>query len=156
MTSFSIDPSQDGITHVNIYSRGKTELGRMLSNWYHWAFDTEFDGHFESIEGYWFWLGSPDCPEREQLRRLYGWDAKKLGNEIRKKYGSRKSDPDFEVKILMAIWDKCEAHEDLFKSDVAKLPFEHYYLMRDYPVDAKAKYQWMVDGIDKCRRLLVA
>ena len=27
-----IDPSKDGIDHINIYSKGKTELGKYLSN----------------------------------------------------------------------------------------------------------------------------
>jgi len=27
-----INPEEDGITHINIYSKGKTDLGRMLSN----------------------------------------------------------------------------------------------------------------------------
>ena len=51
-----INPKQDGISHVNIYSQGKTELGRMLSNFYHYQVITK-DGNFTSVEGYWYWLG---------------------------------------------------------------------------------------------------
>jgi hypothetical protein len=42
----------DGITHINIYSKGKTELGRWLSNFTYHPIETE-DGKFDSVEGYW-------------------------------------------------------------------------------------------------------
>lgn len=29
------NPEEDGITHINIYSKGSTELGRLLSNFAH-------------------------------------------------------------------------------------------------------------------------
>ena len=54
-------PSTDGIDHINIYSKGKTSLGRWLSNFAKSPIETE-DGHFDSIEGYWYWywLSSKD------------------------------------------------------------------------------------------------
>ena len=68
---------EDGITHVNIYSQGKTKLGKWLSNFSHTPIDTE-DGHFESIEGYWYWLVT-DNINKDILRGLYGYEAKKPG-----------------------------------------------------------------------------
>ena len=50
-------PATDGINHINIYSKGKTEVGRILSN-----FNTPFfkyetpHGKFRSLEGYYHWL----------------------------------------------------------------------------------------------------
>ena len=55
-----LTPQNDGITHINVYSKGKTTLGRWLTNFAHTPIDT-IDGHFESIEGYWYWLGRFMC-----------------------------------------------------------------------------------------------
>ena len=46
-----INPQNDGVDHINIYSKGLTELGRFLSNFEHILITTE-DGDFNSIEGY--------------------------------------------------------------------------------------------------------
>lgn len=71
-----IDPNLDGITHINVYSGSRTELGRMLSNFCREEIYTK-DGWFMSVEAYWFWLGiSPDCKERECMRDLFGYQAK--------------------------------------------------------------------------------
>lgn len=40
----------DGIDHINIYSKGKTTLGRMLSNFACTPFTHPEDGKFASIE----------------------------------------------------------------------------------------------------------
>lgn len=78
-----IDPTQDGINHINIYIQGKTSIGKILSNFYHYNIITK-DGNFNSIEGYWYWLGIEDCKEKEILRNLYGYTAKKTGNELKR------------------------------------------------------------------------
>lgn len=99
-----INPKLDGITHVNIYSQGKTELGRMLSNFYHYKVKTR-DGEFNSVEGYWHWLGIEKCKEKEVLRKLYGYNAKKTGNSLKVSFKER-FDNNFQNKILNAIWIK--------------------------------------------------
>lgn len=148
-----INPAEDGLTHVNIYSQGKTTLGQMLSNFYHYPIHTK-DGDFNSVEGYWYWLGIEDCKEKEILRKLYGYNAKKNGNELKKKYATR-IDEDFEKKILNAIWYKVKRNSHMFTSDIAKLPFEHYYNFGGKVVDVKNKYIWMIDGIDKMRNVIL-
>lgn len=145
-----IDETQDGITHINIYSQGKTELGRMLSNFYKFPVGT-VDGNFCSVEGYWYWLGIEECEEKEVLRTLSGYQAKKTGSELRKKFDSR-SDPEFENKILKAIWYKVRRKAEMFKSEAASLPFEHYYSFGGKIIDVKDKYPWMIDGIEKMRQ----
>lgn len=69
----------DGVTHINVYSRGETAVGRWLSNFTRCSLETE-DGNFESIEGYWYWLTTHDC----ELRELHGFLAKKVGREFLK------------------------------------------------------------------------
>lgn len=113
------DPSTDGITHINIYSKGVTFLGRRLSNFSLFNFKC-IDGHFASIEGYWYWLSTHE----EKLRYLWGWEAKKVGKELRKTHSIK--DPDFENKIKEAIRIKSlEIKQLLIQS--APLPFVHYY-----------------------------
>lgn len=148
-----IDPNLDGISHINIYSQGKTQLGKMLSNFFHYKIMTK-DGAFNSVEGYWYWLGIENCQEKEILRNLYGYNAKKTGNELKKKFKSR-LDEDFEKKILNAIWYKVKRNTHLFKPEISKLPFEHYYNFGDKIVDVKDKYIWMIDGIDKMRNYVL-
>lgn len=52
-----LNPNKDGIDHINVYSGSRTELGKMLSNFYHFEIETK-DGKFQSVEAYWFWLGN--------------------------------------------------------------------------------------------------
>lgn len=147
-----IDYTQDGITHINIYSQGKTALGRMLTNFARFHIVTP-DGEFESVEGYWHWLGIEDCPEKEKLKTLYGYSAKKYGTEL-KKIKKNRIDEDFERKILNAIWYKVRRNAHLFTPENNSLPFEHYYLFGTKVHDVKDKYIWMIEGIEKMRLYL--
>jgi len=52
--------TKDGIDHINLYSRGHTELGQYLSNFAYTPIQTE-DGRFNSIEAYWYWLNTHNC-----------------------------------------------------------------------------------------------
>jgi predicted NAD-dependent protein-ADP-ribosyltransferase YbiA (DUF1768 family) len=148
-----IDPNQDGITHINIYSQGKTDLGKMLSNFYKCLIITR-DGKFNSVEGYWYWLGIEECEEKEVLRTLSGYQAKKIGNELKKKYQQR-VDSEFEDKIIRAIWAKVKTKVHMFKSEIVTLPFEHYYNYGGKVVDVKDKYPWMMEAIDKMRNYII-
>jgi hypothetical protein len=77
MKQTSLVPSEDGIGHINVYSKAKTKLGRELSNFSFSPFTHPEDGKFNSIEGYWYWLG---C-KQEKLRKVWGYAAKRLGRE---------------------------------------------------------------------------
>lgn len=147
-----IDPKEDGFTHVNIYSQGKTHLGKMLSNFYEFKINTP-DGKFMSVEAYWYWLGIEDCDEKEILRGLSGNQAKKTGVELSKTLRNRVDDK-FEEKIIKAIWYKVKRHKHMF-GRFARLPFEHYYNYGGKVVDVKEKHMWMIDGIDKMRQYIL-
>lgn len=135
-----IDYKQDGINHINIYSKGKTSLGRFLSNFADARIETE-DGEFSSVEGYWYWLLLKNDTamiqrEKESLRIFFGFDVKDLGRRLLKRYGSRFSeekqvdnDSDFQRKIKNAIKFKIDNNLK-YKEELAKctLPFEHYYV----------------------------
>jgi hypothetical protein len=117
-----LDPAQDGITHINVYSQGKTWLGRETSNFAHRPMTLSEHGSFASIEGYWYWLGRQD----DQLRHLYGFKAKELGRSlpIIKKWHPEK----FNEFICAALTAKLEGHPDIMQALVqSTLPLTHYY-----------------------------
>src|ERR1041384_4927148 len=77
-------PRDDGLTHLNVYSKAKTLLGRLLSNFANTPVDLGVDGCFKSIEGYWYWLGLKESdPLRDMLREAVGGAAKALGRKLR-------------------------------------------------------------------------
>lgn len=132
-------PQNDGITHINIYSRGKTSLGRYLSHFQHSPLETE-DGHFESLEGYWYWLKYPD----EQLRNKVGIEAKNYFHSLPEYFNNKTSIKLIEEKIIKATDIKIRTApldiQELFLQN--QLPFIHaYYLNGGYSI------QKSMDGI---------
>lgn len=150
-------PEEDGKTHINVYSKGATPLGKMLSNFYKFPIAT-LDGNFMSVEGYWYWLSIPEAnPRREEMRTAYGFNAKKLGKEILKDTPKEEQrfDDNFEDKMLRAIWYKFRRNAQLITEELKHLPIEHYYNYGGKVIDCYDKYPWMLDGITKMRDILV-
>lgn len=140
------NPRLDGVTHTNVYSRGRTDLGRFLTNFAHVHIQTT-DGPFESVEGYWHWLGIPSTtPGHDRLRHVWGYTAKKLGKELRKDKKVLYI-PDFEQRIRLAVRDKLEhAPTGLLSSPAAKLPLAHYYVCKSgRVVEVSGKFKWLMD-----------
>ena len=131
----------DGTTHINIYSQGRTSLGRALSNFADTPIDS-VDGPFRSIEGYWYWLNAQD-DRREALRDMAGFEAKKYGREIRCEDWN--DAPLFKLKIYNAMLTKMILHPNIleeFKKN--KLPFRHYYIFKSKVVEP-ADGKWILD-----------
>lgn len=120
---------RDGVDHINAYSQGRTELGLLLSNFAHTPIDTE-DGHFESVEGYWYWLlVSPTMPGRDDLRSMHGFKAKARGRELRASDYPRMDFMEFRRKICAALDAKIEGTprlKQLLREN--ELPIVHYYV----------------------------
>ena len=144
------NPEEDGITHINIHSKGKTELGRLLSNFAHTPFWLQGAGRFESVEGYWFWLHTGN----ELLREMHGFQAKKYGSMLTR---SQLPSDDFEVfkdsikKAFIAKLDQNQNVLDLFLE--SELPFTHYYVYGEKVVIPK-QHQWQVDFWESYRKEL--
>lgn len=132
----------DGVSHINIYSKGATELGRNLSNFSRSPIET-VDGHFESIEGYWYWLNAGPFENREPLRQLCGYDAKKYGREC--KANDWNDQPKFKLKIYHAMLTKLLTNYFTYEKFMEnKLPFRHYYSYAGKHVEPKDG-QWIID-----------
>lgn len=142
-----IDPREDGITHINIYSKGMTQLGRYMSNWDRCYVTTEL-GEFASIEGLIFYMGSFD-PE---LKNLSGFEAKEYGEKADR--GIRLPNDIFKRIIVDAMENKilCNNHlHSLLKQST--LPFTHYYTYGNKVIEIP-KWQWQVAEWDIIRKEL--
>lgn len=140
----------DGITHINIYSKGKTSLGRALSNFAETPIPT-VDGQFASIEAYWYWLGTSD-PDKELLRNTAGARAKELGRKLQALDWQDSSL--FKLKIYNAMLTKLVLHDTIL-SDFKKnqLPFRHYYSFGGNIVEP-AEGKWIIDMWEFLRKQL--
>lgn len=126
-----LDPSNDGVDHINVYSKGKTALGRFLTNFAYSPIVTE-DGPFQSIEGYWYWLSCGD----DALRTVHGWAAKQLGRDLGA--ADWQDTGVFKTKIMKAIEAKLEANPArLAELRASKLPLRHYYVYGSKVVEPK-------------------
>lgn len=133
-----IDPTQDGVDHINIYLQGKTLVGRMLSNLYAADVTIPGVGKFRCLEGYWYWLSVHD----DRLKKTAGFASKALGRLLRN--NRLPPDPDFKTKIRDAIWYKLVQNPNIMK-EVANstLPFKHYYNYRGKVVEVP-EFDWLV------------
>lgn len=134
-------PETEGEDHINAYSHSRTALGLALSNFAHLPMVTE-DGYFASMEGLWYWLGSPAGVEREALRDLYGFDAKQEGRRLARAE-ARIPEVLFTQKILRAAMIKVLTHRSLADALAANtLPIVHYYVYNGRTKNAGVDWLW--------------
>lgn len=120
-----INPDNDGLDHINLYSKGKTPLGRSLSNFALTPFAHPSFGGFYSVEGFWYWLKTG--LQHDQLRTLYGYRAKKQGTLY-----ESVSCEHFESIICEAIECKVRTYPSIsYQLATTDLPLVHYYRYGD-------------------------
>ena len=116
-----LNPEEDGITHINTYTKGKTRLGRLLTNLADIPVTHPKYGMFRCAEGLWYYMRT-GC-KYENLRALTGFDAKKLGVTLEVVWMD-----DFEEQFKIALRNKIQSHPELHELFInSTLPFEHYY-----------------------------
>lgn len=151
-----MEPKKDGIDHINIYSRGKTWLGREMSNFAPLRQPFEipimlltFD--CKTLEGAWYIhrindamrqssdvdaflekLNDLSDKHRSSLRDLQGsngFEAKRAGQKILKALEAKKDHSDWFKKTMSDLFRrKVETNPALRKALVeSDLPFTHYY-----------------------------
>lgn len=76
----------DGVNCVNIYSKGRTEIGKALSNMANIPIiGTSKSGEthrFASVEAWWYWFSTGK--KYHHLKNLYGFEAKQEGRKYEK------------------------------------------------------------------------
>lgn len=157
-------PSLDGVTHINVYTKGATKLGKMLTNLAHTPFDHPEYGHFESVEAYWYWAKTGK--QFDELKLLHEYQSKKQGQEKAEEIGMDKTDKtdkdnipdDFKEEIKKALQYKIKQNKDvLAELTKSTLPLKHYYYYGK-PDNAKVylldEYEWIIDELERLRSLL--
>ena len=146
----------DGITHINVWIKGKTELGRMLAHFYESPFTHPFFGPFVSMEGFWHYIQSEEQPDI--LRSLSGIAAKKKGKTLTWKYVDN-----FHDIINGGNFYKVEQNETIRKLFLeSTLPFDYYYLFTPKgdaaglspTIVRPTGYDWLITGFEEIRNMM--
>lgn len=143
------DPKQDGVDHINVYSKGNTSLGKALSNFASIGFTHPEHGRFESVEGFWYWIATGMI--HNQLRALTGFSAKQFGKTL-----ERIDHPDFKREIKSALFYKVEQNQKLFDAlKQSTLPFTHYYYygsVDNCKVNTVKDVEWIIEYLELIRK----
>lgn len=147
-----IDPKEDGYTHLNIYSKAHTQLGRDLSNFSDYPLEHPKYGRFASMEGFYYWVSTGG--HDESFRELVGYDAKKHGESLEKV-----EDSEFQKKICEGLLARFDTNPDLKKRFIeTTLPFVHYYYygkdIEDVKVVEPITSDFMMQYLRSLRRYL--
>lgn len=148
-----MNPLEDGVTHINIYTRGQTMLGRGLTNLAPLGFCDPLYGSFNTVEGYWFWLSTGSL--NDDYRTATGMEAKKLGQSTR---SERVEVPQFETFIKLAIVRKLMNNfklQSLLKQSIHPLTHYYFYGKPENPKVVVPKgHEWQTEYWTLLRELL--
>lgn len=157
------NPIEDGVTHVNVYSKSRCLLGRLLSNFAHTPF--EINGlRFESVESWWYVTKMQNInadalfpiftvENIEEVRTSIGKEAKKKFRALYKEDSKQFSPTPEEVKSVYL--HKAKAHQELSKLLLENtLPFAHYYMMFDKKVNAD-EHLWTAELWNEVKEELI-
>jgi predicted NAD-dependent protein-ADP-ribosyltransferase YbiA (DUF1768 family) len=118
-------PDTDGVDHINIYSKGMTRVGKLLTNFASTPFS--LDGvYFKSAESYWFYckaelMGLPF----EHFKDLSAYEAKTLGKKL---VGDFEYTDHFKFCIKRGLMAKINQNEEVRNLLLeSELPLVHYY-----------------------------
>lgn len=148
MVTDPFTPDNDGINHINIYSRGKTELGVNLSHFAKTPFVHPYFGPFNSMEGFWYYLKAEK--KDDKLRQLYGPEAKFYGKKLPSVLVRH-----FNLLIMDANYLKIKQNPHIAKMMIeSTLPFDHYYVNYKAVSPFKIKipgFEWLISGFERIR-----
>lgn len=155
-------PDQDGISHINIYTKSQTEVGKMLSNLSSHGFSHSEFGTFKTLEGFWFWLVSDK--KYDFLKDLDGFNANKKGREICSEldicYDDITRSDDFRETFKLGIKAKLMQNTFILQKliETKDLPLTHYYFYSPKNGDLslakiieKPQHQWQMDILEDIR-----
>lgn len=151
----ALTPDEDGINHINAASKGKTKLGKALSNFGHYPIEHPQYGHFECLEGMWYWLITGK--QYDELRHVAGYPAKQLGDEIMKGKEFFVDESSFKEDMLEGLRCKLRQHRTLLNMLVnTNLPITHYNWYGKngkYKIYYYGDYKWFTDEIERIRQV---
>ncbi len=152
-------PDKDGITHINVYTKSNTQLGKLLSNLADVSIEHPKYGHFESLEAFWYWLVLDKT--NHELKDMTGFEAKKFGSKnINEDYEEIIKSKDFRDNFKTGIRAKLLQNPEILDLLIESndLPLSHYYFyspkdgnLANAKVMYKDKHQWQLDYIEEIR-----
>lgn len=149
-----INPNNDGIDHINVYSKGETKLGKLLSNFAHTPFKHPKYGFFESVEGFWYFKKTGAI--YTELKHLHGYKAKQVGKKLCPLSDAQDDiglTDEFKEDILEAIRLKLRQNTYIVKMMIdCDLPFEHYYSYGN-KIQKLPEYRWIIDELERIRKV---
>lgn len=147
-----LNPSLDGVDHLNIYSKALTKLGRFLTNPAKFPFYFyPLRMHFNSVEHLWFWLATENV-DILQIDSPFNIKPFIKTNKVPLKTNV----PNFKKTIVEAyVFKLYTAPDHIFKEfKESTLPFQHYYFYGE-PNNAKVieqpKHHWQVQAWELIR-----
>lgn len=155
-------PDQDGITHINIYTKAQTDVGKMLSNLSDYGFSHPDFGSFRSLEGLWFWLVTDK--KHDVLKTMSGFNANKEGKSLCENndvdYKEITTSKEFRNQFKSGIECKLRQNTLILQKlvETGDLPLTHYYfyspkdgdLSKAKTID-KSEHQWQMDILEDIR-----
>jgi hypothetical protein len=113
---------KDGIEHINIDMRARTELGRMLSSLYYAPFNHPLFGPFNSMEAFMAWIRSVN--PSNSIRELSGMEARWANKAAKGPFLE-----DFDAIVEEANFYKISQNSEMRRLMLeSTLPFDHYYI----------------------------
>ena len=156
---YKFSPMQDGVTHINIYTQGKTQLGRALSNLFDCEFSVPGYGDFKSLEGFWYYYLT-GC-KHEELKCLGGFAAKNFGRKFPfDRIDEEATGPVGEQQEVILEAIRCKLRQNKWICKLLKeseLPLAHYYVPKGKEHSMQysiSKFQWQVEEFERLRKLL--
>lgn len=156
-------PETDGTDHINIYSRARTQAGRMLSNWYEGAPFTLYGVRFSSLECFYFGMLEPDPVQRQRILGMRSKEAKKYGSGLRVRAGDPVrtwsgrlvgfATPEFFAELRTAVEAKLGQNGQVVQAllGTGSLPLVHYYVMFGRPILPRESSPWLVEAYTELR-----
>ncbi len=163
MTNIILSPLNDGVDHINVFSRGKTALGKKLTNFNRSYFVHPKYGKFASVEAFWYFrLLLEHGIDSEEIKLTYGLAAKELGRKllpVKDDDSAGNFSDDFKEDICEAIRCKLRQNKDILKElTYSTLPLVHYYYFGKDQQNAKIitvpQYDWIIEEISRVRHLM--
>lgn len=145
-------PDEDGFGHINVYMKGKTEIGRKLSNLSHSPFISPVYGNFASMEGFYYWVKSGMI--HDELKSLHGFEAKAQGRVKPMVFNER-----FTEILIHGLNCKLFCNVDILNGLMStSLPLKHYYVYGN-PRDKNTLRivvpngsEWLIDHYNSIRK----
>lgn len=144
------DPTMDGVTHINVGTKGQLPIGKALGNMADVRIYIPDHGWFKCLEGYW-WYASTGF-QYPVFKSMNGFEARKKGKTL-----ERVPHPQFEDWIKEALTIKLRDNQwildELINPNHA-LPLCHYYVYGTPPnckVHPANKNLWILDHLETIR-----